>query len=300
MENTHGTKEQQQDPDPAQPAPIAKPDIGPIGPKPTGGTPSHQESDSGQRQRKHPSRFEWVLACIGIVTAFIYWNQLRVMSGQLEQMKGGSAQTDRIIAAAEGIRGSVEAANVQNAKALEQTLAISKSGMESSAVQSKAALDAGIEASRNDQRAWVGPTSFALPECVQDNRPVFIAEGCEGRFGANVVNAGKTIARKYTARVEAAIWPADAPFIPFYEEVGAQSTSVIFPGMSVTNYSGGLMKGFNAAQVDGVKRGSVMVYFFGKLTYQDIFGKSHQTTFCVYVARDLRGLTGCSYYNEAD
>ncbi len=82
-----------------------------------------------------------VLAIIGIGALCIYGGQLGVMRGTLDEMKrGGVAATDQAWQA------------IGNINWLART-------MDGSLQQAQRALDASIEISRTDQRAWVGVVS---------------------------------------------------------------------------------------------------------------------------------------------
>jgi hypothetical protein len=110
--------------------------------------------------------------------------------------------------------------------------------MEASDRQSKAALDASIEASRNDQRAWVGVTSFALPECPNGNRSVFISPGCMGRLGVNIDNTGKSVATEFQNRARAVL-AGTTNYFSVRDQIGQVSdlsSAVLFPGQMVTTY----------------------------------------------------------------
>lgn len=134
--------------------------------------------------------------------------------------KDSAVQVERLVgttnaAIDKAVKASSEAlteALQQNKLALDASLSQSRASLDASTQQGKAALDATIAASHNDQRAWVGPTSFALPECTEGNQAVYISVGCGVRFGANIVNTGKTVATKYVALVRAAMAPTAVPF----------------------------------------------------------------------------------------
>jgi hypothetical protein len=148
---------------------------------------------------KHVGLHEWlmVLATITMATSTVFYTkyargQLDAIQGELDQMKGGSAQTDRLIEKADSIAGSMNEANAQQKKALDETLRQSRESLNRTLVQSNAALQASIDASRNDERAWVGIVDLRLtkePTLSEDTVITY-----------DTVNTGKTPALNVSAK----------------------------------------------------------------------------------------------------
>lgn len=114
------------------------------------------------------SLLEWLTLIFDIVAVIIlafytvYANrQWKVMNGQLEQMKGSSVQTDRLIEKSDSIANSMAASVKQSQTALDETLKQNLATLARTLAQGRAALDTSIDASHLDQRAWVGVAEFA-------------------------------------------------------------------------------------------------------------------------------------------
>src|SRR5438552_13852202 len=134
---------------------------------------------------------------------------------QVYIMRQSSAETTcqigQITAAAERIATSAETSTTNAETALKKTLE-----------QGKAALDASIEASRLDQRAWI-----VLPRFVLNNDPI-------GNDSINIsllmVNSGKTVAKKTISKSGASVWRAVEPPRPDWSMAKTVSVSDIPPG----------------------------------------------------------------------
>ena len=168
----------------------------------------------------------------------------------------------------------------------------------------KGGIDASIESSRNDIRAWVGPVSFEPVQWVNRNK---VAEPPTGgqypAFIVNVQNTGKSIARKYKCIVRTKVQNRELPFEPDHGPVeGILSESVIYPNMMVKNGTiTEFQQGpFSAEVIAGINRGDILVYFYGHSTYEDIFGRQHMSNFCFLLNQDLKNLTAYHSHNEAD
>jgi hypothetical protein len=46
--------------------------------------------------------------------------------------------------------------------------------------------------------------------------------------------------------------------------------------------------------------GVYILYVFGTVSYDDVFGVTHHTTFCMQLAKDLTGFFAYTSYNTAD
>jgi hypothetical protein len=56
----------------------------------------------------------------------------------------------------------------------------------------------------------------------------------------------------------------------------------------------------NQADIDAIKSSAIVVYAFGSITYTDIFARSHQTTFCMFLMTDLKSYQACGEHNEGN
>jgi len=46
--------------------------------------------------------------------------------------------------------------------------------------------------------------------------------------------------------------------------------------------------------------GKNILYMYGSITYEDVFGVKHHTTVCMYLLPDLSAFTDCETYTEVD
>jgi hypothetical protein len=161
--------------------------------------------------------------------------------------------------------------------------------MENSVTKSGDALKASIEASRTDQRAWVG----------FENAQVNVHAGNQSRFSVNVKNTGKTPALHVSLQY----------FIKNVER--GQALQFTYKGITTVPSRGMLAPNGifsviltnaepDAAEMNRIRTEEKHVYFYGRLTYNDIFGRSHWTTFCTYMSQEGNAMVSCSEYNNTD
>jgi hypothetical protein len=55
-----------------------------------------------------------------------------------------------------------------------------------------------------------------------------------------------------------------------------------------------------AESIDAINKGNKFLFFFGTITYNDIFGGSHRTHFCLQYAPPPGGPEDCHEGNDAD
>lgn len=192
--------------------------------------------------------------------------------------KENSEQTDKIIAEAKNITAAAEG----------------------SLEQSKRALDASIETSRRDQRAWVGPIDIIHPSHKDGSRTVFVKEGDRPTFGVIVTNSGKTPALKVTPLQRMVVSFTKEPLIIRYNQPRTKpSIGVLQPNAKLLLETD-KTEPFTKEIISRLESGQVTLYVFGIITYEDIFKRSHKTTFCMYMSSDLSSMKICETYNDAD
>lgn len=192
--------------------------------------------------------------------------------------KENSDQTDKIIAEAKSIATAAR----------------------DSLEQSKRALDASIEVSRSDQRAWVGMTEVAPEWRDADGKPLFIKEGAHYHVGVTIVNSGRTPALKVRSKMRLWSFPANNKFVPDYGNVTAQSVGVLPPQGKFIITSLPSLKIINTSDIASLKNGSQILYLYGQIEYEDIFGIQHRTTYCSTLAPTLDSFLVHSTYNDAN
>jgi cell division protein FtsI/penicillin-binding protein 2 len=176
--------------------------------------------------------------------------------------------------------GARETANQVN-KVITEARRIADS-TEKTFAQSKAALDASIEISRNDQRAWVGPIEVTLPQFSDGSHAVYLKEGSQATIGVTITNSGKTPARKFMPRIQMGVLRTGKPFIPEYPALSTrQSVAVVHPGMKPILYAPPF--GPPKQLIDAIAGGQYVLYLYGIMTYEDIYNRPHKTTFCMFI-----------------
>jgi hypothetical protein len=149
-------------------------------------------------------------------------------------------------------------------------------------------------ASERDQRAWVGPYDFVQADIQPNSRPTFTALAS---------NTGKTPALEFTFGAVAQEYLKGQEFKPVYTEPeGAPSPSVavVEPGTKLRFTTLPSWDVMTSEHIEHLKQGLVTWYFYGRMEYKDIFGKTHHTTYCAYVGADLKTVYACNTYNTAD
>ena len=99
-----------------------------------------------------------------------------------------------------------------------------------------------------------------------------------------IINSGKTPALKFKGRITAQDLPKESQFYPDYRALplGANETvGVILPNVSMILNTVPRGKKLEQEVVDGIKNGTIILYVYGELTYEDVSGRPHTTDFCV-------------------
>jgi hypothetical protein len=202
---------------------------------------------------------------------------------------------------------SQEAANAaRNAVGVaSQTLAETQRSNAVQEQRSHDSLQATISSLEQDQRAWVGPVGALPPQFTENGQHVYIKVGEKLAFGFELSNTGKTPARNLTSIMSAHAYRAGERFVPDYKFYSGRpkepgTVGVLFPGVRMDVLSDVNGPSANKPDTDLLLKGERIFYIYGKVTYTDVFGKSHQTTFCNYVRKDLTALISCETYNNAD
>jgi hypothetical protein len=159
-------------------------------------------------------------------------------------------------------------------------------------------LQATIDNSRLDQRAWVGVTGFDMAQ------PVAIGS----ILGAQVAiaNSGKTPALHVRTHIVTRFLDKATEFVPDNHVTGEFSEIVIQPGAKVTlpsKLSPGKYENPAKLRQDDLTlmaSGEYVFWVGGVITYQDVFGKRHETAFCGFLSPDLKSFSGCKAYNKAN
>ncbi len=206
-------------------------------------------------------------------------DQLSQMRGQLTQMTSGSAQTERIIAEAHRISDKMG-----------ETLK-----------QSKAALDASITASRNEQRAWI-VTGNMQHGPFDPDRPF--------AWSFILHNEGKTPAHNVHIFSEIFVGPKNLNIDNYLRDKGAAAYKERISVYGVVPNAIHLIPGSRSPNISldqwaDVRSGKLEVYFVGEIVYNLFYEKDtdppHVTQFAEHWLPPPVDMTAdCTTHNKID
>jgi hypothetical protein len=151
---------------------------------------------------------------------------------------------------------------------------------------------------RRDQRAWVAVVDIAgIPEVGTI-------------FGVNLVaqNSGKTFAKNLTMRavVELISEKQKEPDFSLEDSAAARkdsSVSLLAPNadyvMDIELRKQTPPHEITQSDFDGIRSGNLTIFVHGRMTYDDIFGCAHWTSFCTRLKPDLK-YASYGTHNDAD
>jgi hypothetical protein len=215
---------------------------------------------------------------------------------QAKKMGNMSDAADRIRQAAEGMV-TQEQRIADNAR----------TALNASNRQSKTALDATIESSRLDQRAWIGVDQL-VPQEFSETKGI--------RVAIVFLNSGKTPARnvQIAVRYRTSPTPIDGPLPQDIPNLVFHPDRSIAPQTRYTNFIGyssavGAVYSDNAikgnqdivSEFPLIKDKRLILYYFGILRYDDNSGRHRATQFCFFLADiDTQTLGFCNRFNDMD
>jgi hypothetical protein len=154
------------------------------------------------------------------------------------------------------------------------------------------------KAAHRDQRAWVAVVDIqGIPEAGTI-------------FSVNLVaqNSGKTFAKDVAMRAVAELITEKGGEPDFSLEDSAaarkdSSVSLLAPNadylMDIELRKQTPPHEITQSDLDGIRRGDLTIFIHGKMTYDDIFGCTHWTTFCTRLKPDLK-YASYGRHNDAD
>ncbi len=161
----------------------------------------------------------------------------------------------------------------------------------------------GHELVRNDQRAWVGILRLQTPGKITE----MVKEGLPITVNAVLQNFGKGPALQTGCAISMRIMRKEDEFVATYDQQGspkaAQEISVpvsaaaVWPGITYATPPASLTP--SDQEVAEIRAGTKILYFYGKATYNDAFGKPRWTHFCCRYTPDPPAWLAHSTYNEA-
>lgn len=216
---------------------------------------------------------------------------------QFREMKSGGSDTHALAQAANTQAAKMgnmsDAANkigqaAQNMVAQEQRIADnSKSALDASNTQSRDALDAAIDASHLDQRAWIG---------VHEIEADF--SGSEVSTKMSFINSGKTPAKNVIC------WGAAEALHSEKEITIPQSPpftypTVIEPGLEQDiNGTVHIVAKDQAAKLLFLSVTHETVYMYGAMIYWDIFKRQHWVKFCFFMEPNGKDWVPCEEHKN--
>ncbi len=267
---------------PAAPAPV--PEAPPA--------PPRQKQTTVCRPDQTPwwkSGIEVVAVFVAIVVAIIYWRQLNVMIGQLEQMRGSSDQTDRLICLYQK-----QLSELQRQSANTRDFAVASTYQAIAGAQSES--------------AYIDQTA---------SQPVFSPfKAISVPF--QLLNSGKTRAINFRFAANAVLLPRNGdPNFSYPKRALRMFTEFLEPGkivpdnlsqpvsILVLNDLGQPIIADNRI-ISDYQEGRKDILIYERLTYKDVFGVEHWTHYCralmVLPPGEIKRAyhEACTTYNKAD
>lgn len=264
------------------------------------------------RKLSSGERLAFYVTFIGLLGAAL---TIRVLTYTLQEMQSGSEDTHQLAitartqaqkmqsmsTAADKIREAAEKMVTQDQRIADNA----KNALDASNRQSQASLDASIGSSRLDQRAWVGVLDLVPRDFSETSgMPVVVV----------FFNSGKTPARNVQISSMFRIVA-----VPMYGPSPENIKHLIFrPAQSIAPQgrynqilgeripSGDIstppeIQGLQTiiSEFQDIKAKRHILYYFGILKYDDVFGHSRETEFCIYLADpDSKQFAFCRDFND--
>jgi hypothetical protein len=250
---------------PTQPAPK-----GPANPL---AAPENKQGGAQHNTKGNPlsEKPKWTDVAIVILTVGIVYFAFV----QSRDTKDASKQTDRIIRADERL-----------AKAMENSVA-----------EAKATLDASVEISRDDQRAWVGATAIQI---------ITLEPGKKILIRVPYVNSGRSAALNVRVRptVSMSISPINVTEVAAHLHQPFQPGIILFPNFPVAKIGFVSPQPVSEPDLAAIRAGRLLMYIYGEIRYTDIFNRPHDTRFCGRYSpkgtSEANNVESCNEYNTAN
>lgn len=236
--------------------------------------PVNQQSDTSKKGFLGLTSVEFCTLVISGTTLLCVIILSWVISGKLNQI-GGAEQTDKMIAQVSRISA-----------ALEQSLQ-----------QNRAALDSSINASRLDQRAWVGVKSIQMFP-MEAGKPL--------KMEIKISNSGKTFALdlRHIGMLHLSLTPLDDVAAADKASLANQPRQV--PTLATISPNGeslipcASIAPITEEMINSINAGKLHVYLVGEINYTDVFKQWHVTRFFQhYVPEEQKFMAGPTH-NDAD
>ncbi len=255
--------------------------------------PTHTEpanDDADRKQAKWYTKTNWdrslriIGLVIGSVVCFIYWQQLQVMTGQLQQMEGSSTQSAHLI---------VNAANQANA---------TRDAAESALKQAIASNDIARQAKRSSdiaeraERPWLG---YEMLHVKTD-----VATGSFIPSSLVIKNWGRGPAVHAEIEYRMKAYCGEAfPQHPAFLRIEEHNYFSLMPGQNTDTKEIRFPKDttLSEADMEALKAGKCVLYAYARIHYLDTFGRRHWRHMCgQWQPSTPRTFLGCPTYNDGD
>ncbi len=149
---------------------------------------------------------------------------------------------------------------------------------------------------RLDQRAWIGISGLMQLSLNEGELPTITIP---------VQNSGKTPATKVKFNVRAKAAPREDGFIPEYQTLPGilpheGSVTILYPNAQMPIKTEFPSRSVTHQDMLDIEEGRIILWVWGKVSYEDIFGCSHLFTFCGFYKPAQKFIDACQTYNEID
>jgi hypothetical protein len=225
------------------------------------------------------------------LTAYVFLQQARLMEGQLEEMRSGGGQTERLIILSQG--------QLTQASHQVQELGRQVGQLTRGADETAKVADAAHIANQNAvlaERPWMGAVNLtAVPP---------ILEGHASKITLTTVNAGKRPARILKFATSSKPYyqlPANPEYFVTEGSSKEPSHSIVVPGLPLA--SEWMSIPLTPSEVQNIKSGAENFYVYAVLTYEDVgaskMTKPYTTNICWFFIPKLNEFGYCPAYNDA-
>ena len=241
------------------------------------------------------STFEWhdrVGLFVNIVGTFTTMIGVYLLLSQMNQTESALAEAKEANRIAREGQATAAAKDKEERQQFHDQLGVAKGGTDAAAkanVLTQRLFDQGVEASRLDQRAWVGPRESKTT----------IEVGKKVTVQIEFTNTGKTPALDLYGRMETVVLGTADSFKPVYKSQTPKPSNTVLQPQAGKSFRFIADKELTDAQLATLNNPLFVWYVFGEIHYEDIFKQKHLTTFCRRLFAEGR-LFDCETYNYAD
>jgi hypothetical protein len=255
------------------------------------------EGEANERERVRFKMERGILTFVcatGILTLWQAWEMRATVNVMRDQTKGIVDAGDGSVVSAKVAMDSLKDTRKLAVEAKDdanRTAKHNQENFESTIKLSSAHLDATIKNSQLDHRAWIGMENMQYSP-VQVGQPI--------RVTVSYRNTGKTPGMSSRVGFVVEMLPPyrPAPLQRMPKEGFAGSISVMQPNAKHESSIAFGSDKLNQSTLDAVKSGAVVIYAYGTLTYNDIYGQPHWSRFCSFFQPANSHWPLCEIHND--